>query len=209
MTRQVDSDCQVPVSKRFRARVPRRRGGPHAVNEDNRVAGSAADGVELHAETVAKQRPVVNVQRVNTTDVAESDPAMIERISATFAEGSAGIMHDLNLRITYATSGHVRFEVDVFDHITHSGGVMCGQAILGCMDTGMVFVMMSLDQPDRSFTTVSLNTNFERGVPEDIGTVTFDAYVTKPGRSLVFGQIDLFLPTGKRAASSTTTYMWL
>ena len=69
---------------------------------------------------------------------------------------------------------------------------MCGQAILGCMDTGMVFVMMSLDQPDRSFTTVSLNTNFERGVPEDIGTVTFDAYVTKPGRSLVFGQIDLF-----------------
>ena len=56
---------------------------------------------------------------------------------------------------------------------------------------------------------MSLNTNFERGVPEDIGTVTFDAYVTKPGRSLVFGQIDLFLPTGKRAASSTTTYMWL
>ena len=66
-----------------------------------------------------------------------------------------------------------------------------------------------LDQPDRSFTTVSLNTNFERAVPEDIGTVMFDAQVTKPGRSLVFGQIDLFLPNRKRAASATTTYMWL
>ena len=209
MTRQIDSDCQVPVSKRFRARVPGRRGGPHAVNEDNRVAGSAADGIELHAGTVARPGTIVNVRRVNTTDVAESDPAMIERISANFAEGGAGIIHDLNLRIVHATTGRVRFEVDVVDHITHGGGVMCGQAILGCMDTGMVFVMMSLDQPDRSFTTVSLNTNFERGVPEDIGTVTFDAYVTKPGRSLVFGQIDLFLPNGKRAASSTTTYMWL
>jgi acyl-coenzyme A thioesterase PaaI-like protein len=73
----------------------------------------------------------------------------------------------------------------------------------------MVFVMMSLDQPDRSFTTVSLNTNFERAVPEDIGTVMFDAQVTKPGRSLVFGQIDLLLPNRKRAASATTTYMWL
>ncbi len=134
---------------------------------------------------------------------------MIERIAANYAEGGAGIMHDLGLRIVSASTGRVRFEVDVVDHITHGGGVMCGQAILGCMDTGMVFVMMSLDQPDRGFTTVALNTNFERAVPEHIGTVTFDAQVTKPGRSLVFGQIDLFLPNGKRAATATTTYMWL
>jgi acyl-coenzyme A thioesterase PaaI-like protein len=46
-------------------------------------------------------------------------------------------------------------------------------------------------------------------VPEDVGTVTFEAWATKPGRSLVFGQIDLTLPNGKRAASATTTYMWL
>ena len=32
---------------------------------------------------------------------------------------------------------------------------------------------------------------------------------TKPGRSLVFGQIDRMLPDGRRAASATTTYMWL
>lgn len=134
---------------------------------------------------------------------------MIEAITAAHEFGGAGIMHDVGLRIISASTGRVRFEVDVVDHITHGGGVMCGQAILGCMDTGMVFVMMSLEQQGRGFTTVSLNTAFERAVPEDIGTVTFDAQVTKPGRTLVFGQIDLYLPNGKRAATATTTYMWL
>lgn len=141
--------------------------------------------------------------------IERSDTALAERITANYADGGPGIMHDLGLRITAATAGHVQFEVDVVDHITHGGGVMCGQAILGCMDTGMVFVMMSLEQPDRGFTTVSLNTSFERAVPDDIGTVTFDARVVKPGRSLVFGQIDVFLPNGKRAATATTTYMWI
>jgi acyl-coenzyme A thioesterase PaaI-like protein len=119
-------------------------------------------------------------------------------------------MADFGLRIVAAEPGRVRFELDVVERLTHGGGVLSGQAILGCMDTGMVFVMMSL-RPDAavSFTTVSLATNFERGVPQDVGTVTFEAWATKPGRSLVFGQIDLFLPNGKRAASATTTYMWL
>ena len=141
--------------------------------------------------------------------IGESDPALAERITATYAEGGPGIMHNLGLRITAATTGHVQFEVDVVPHVTHGGGVMCGQAILGCMDTGMVFVMMSFDKSEVGFTTVSLNAAFERAVPEDIGTVTFDSYVVKPGRSLLFGQIDLYLPNGKRAASATTTYMWL
>ncbi len=141
--------------------------------------------------------------------LADTDAALIERITAEFAEGGPRLMHDVGLRVTGASTGRVQFEVDVVDHITHGGGVMCGQAILGCMDTGMVFVMMSLDQPGRGFTTVSLNTSFERAVPENIGTVTFDAYVVKPGRTLVFGQIDVYLPNGKRAATATTTYMWI
>ncbi|MFP5488143.1 MAG: PaaI family thioesterase, partial [Acidimicrobiia bacterium] len=70
--------------------------------------------------------------------------------------------------------------------------------------------MMSLtDDLDTGFTTVELKTSFERGVPADVGEVTFEARATKPGRTLVFGEIDLFLPDGKRAANATTTYMWL
>ena len=42
------------------------------------------------------------------------------------------------------------------------------------MDTGMVFVMMSLNpDPDAHFTTVQIQTSFQRAVPADIGEVTF------------------------------------
>ncbi len=143
-------------------------------------------------------------------DALESDPAMAAAIAAQFREGGPPLMTALAPRITHATAGRVRFEVDVTDHVVHSGGVMCGQAIAACMDTGMVFVMASMrDGEIVPFTTVSLNTNFERAVPADVGAVTFDAFVTKPGKSVVFGQIDLHLPDGRRAASATTTYVWL
>jgi uncharacterized protein (TIGR00369 family) len=119
-------------------------------------------------------------------------------------------MHEFDLRITHAEPGLVRFTLPVPERLTHSGGVLCGQAIMACMDTGMVFVMMSLNEdPDATFTTVELKTSFERGVPADVGEVMFEARSTKPGRTLVFGEIDLLLPDGKRAANATTTYMWL
>jgi len=131
-------------------------------------------------------------------------------IAARYAEGGAPLMHEMGLTITEAEPGRVRFTLPVVERLTHGGGVLCGQAILGCMDTGMVFVMMSLDDdPDSSFTTVQLQTSFKRGVPADVGEVTFEAHATKAGRTLVFGEIDLFLPDGTRAAHATTTYMWL
>jgi acyl-coenzyme A thioesterase PaaI-like protein len=131
-------------------------------------------------------------------------------ITERYAEGGAGFMHDLGLTVVDAEPGRVRFTLKVTEHLVHGGGVLCGQTILACMDTGMVFVMMSLrDAADTQFTTVQLNTVFERGVPDDVGEVTFVAFATKTGRTLVFGQIDLLLPDGRRAASATTTYMWL
>ena len=132
------------------------------------------------------------------------------RITARFDEGGSGLMRGMHLSITDAEPGSVRFTLPVVPSLCHGGGVLSGQAILACMDTGMVFVMMSLnDAADGNFTTVQLQTAFERAVPEDVGTVTFEARATKRGRSLVFGQIDLALPDGSRAASATTTYMWL
>lgn len=131
-------------------------------------------------------------------------------IAARYAEGGAPFMHEMGLAITEAEPGRVRFTLKVTDDLTHGGGILSGQAILACMDTGMVFVMMSLNgAADGNFTTVQLSTSFERAVPEDSGEVTFEARATKQGRSLVFGQIDLVLPDGRRAATATTTSMWL
>lgn len=133
-----------------------------------------------------------------------------QRIIDFMADGGAPWVHALGLEITLAEPGMVRFTLDVTRAVTHGGGVLCGQAIMAGMDTGMVYVMVSLRPDDTpSFTTVSLNTVFERGVPSDIGTIAFEARAAKAGRSLVFGEIEAFLPDGKRAASATTTYMWL
>ncbi len=141
---------------------------------------------------------------------AEQNGVLAGAITERYGEGGAGFMHDLGLTIIDAQPGRVRFTLKVTDRLVHGGGVLCGQTILACMDTGMVFVMMSLNEAaDGNFTTVQLNTSFERGVPGDVAEVTFEAFATKAGRSLVFGQIDLMLPDGRRAATATTTYMWL
>jgi acyl-coenzyme A thioesterase PaaI-like protein len=132
------------------------------------------------------------------------------RIAGRYLEGGAPFMHEMGLVITAAQPGRVQFTLPVRSRLTHGGGVLSGQAILACMDTGSVFVMMSLnDAADARFTTVQLQTSFERGVPDDVGEVTFDARATKAGRALVFGEVDLLLPDGSRAAHATTTCMWL
>ncbi len=138
------------------------------------------------------------------------DRVLAARIAAQFQEGGSRLMCEFDLTIVDAEPGFVRFTLPVVPRLCHGGGVLSGQAILACMDTGMVFVMMSIDETSNAtFTTVHLQTAFERGVPEHCGEVTFEARAMKTGRSLVFGQIDLLLPDGRRAASATTTYMWL
>lgn len=138
---------------------------------------------------------------------------LAEQLTDYIAAGAAPWVTELGFRVVAAEPGDVTFELDVRPAQVHIGNVLCGQAIMAGMDTGMVFVMGSLmlgrGEPTRGFTTVNLNTVFERGVPADAGTVTFHAWVTKPGRTLVFGQIDCHLPNGSRAATATTTYMWL
>lgn len=136
--------------------------------------------------------------------------SLAARIATLFDERGSAFVRDLHLRIDDAEPGAVRFTLPVTERLTHYGGVLCGQAIMTCMDTGMVFVMMSLNEtPSARFTTVELKTAFERGVPADVGAVTFEARASKPGRTLVFGEVDLRLPDGTRAAHATTTYMWL
>lgn len=136
---------------------------------------------------------------------------LADRVGDYIARGASEFVQGLNFRVEHAEPGDVTFSLPCHAGLVHGGGVICGQAILAGMDTGMVYVMASmLDvDDDTSFTTVQLQTSFERGVPADTDRLTFRAWATKPGRRLVFGQIDCTLPNGKRAATATTQYMWL
>jgi acyl-coenzyme A thioesterase PaaI-like protein len=131
-----------------------------------------------------------------------------EQLQQFYERVAAPWVRALELRVTSAEPGAVTFELDVRPDQVHAGGVLCGQALMAAFDTGMVLIMASLDA-ERMFTTVTMNAAFERSIPADTGTVTFHGRATKPGRSLVFGQIDCHLPNGDRAAGATTTYMWL
>lgn len=140
----------------------------------------------------------------------DDDRQLVAAITEVLETGTSPMVRDLGMRVTAAEPGRVRFDVDVTPSTVHGGGVFCGQAIMACMDTGMVLMMASLAKDrEPTFTTVQLATSFERAVPGDVGTVTFEAIATKPGRSLVFGEVGLHLPDGRRAASATSTYMWL
>lgn len=135
---------------------------------------------------------------------------LIDAVTARYAAGGAPLVHGMDLRIVEAERGRVRFVLPVTPALVHGGGVLCGQAILACMDTGMVFVMLSLDDAgDGNFATVQLQTAFERAVPGDVGEAVFEARATRAGRTLVFGEVELLLPDGRRAAHATTSYMWL
>ena len=56
---------------------------------------------------------------------------LAETIAARYAEGGAPMMHEMGLTITDAEPGRVRFTLPVVERVTHAGGVLCGQAIMG------------------------------------------------------------------------------
>ena len=76
---------------------------------------------------------------------------------------------------------------------------------MAAADTAMVFAISSQLGGFRPMTTVTLNTSFMRPVSgSDLLVV---ARVLKPGRSLVFGEVELSSATdGRLAAHATTTY---
>ena len=118
-------------------------------------------------------------------------------------------VRELGLRVADAGPGGVRLVLPVEARHVHGGGVMCGQTLMAAADTAMVLAISHHLGGFRPMTTVQLQTSFLRPVPKDAGEVTVVARVLKPGRQLVFGEIECLLPDGKLAAHATTTYALL
>jgi uncharacterized protein (TIGR00369 family) len=79
--------------------------------------------------------------------------------------------------------------------------------MMAAADTAMVFAVSSQFGEMRPMTTVSLTTSFMRPVQQ--AELRVVARVLKPGRSLVFGEIEMIAPDGRMAAHATTTYALL
>ena len=117
-------------------------------------------------------------------------------------------VRDLKMDVTALADGEATLRLPFDARLTREGGMLCGQAMMAAADTAMVLAIASQLGEMRPMTTVSLNTSFMRPVSgADLRVI---ARVLKPGRSLMFGEVELVSAAdGRLAAHATTTYALL
>ena len=128
----------------------------------------------------------------------------VDDAQAMLADLFAPWVQALDLQVTAVVPGEVVLRLPFDARLARVGGTVCGQAMMAAADTAMVLAVSSLLGGFRPMTTVSLTQSFMRPVS---GTdLTVVARVLKPGRTLMFGEVELSGPDGKLAAHATTTY---
>ena len=111
----------------------------------------------------------------------------------------------LGLRVTSCEGGEARLVLPRNDALARVGGTVCGQALMSAADTAMVIAISSTLGGFKPMATVSQTTSFMRAIAN--ADVEIVARVLKPGRSLVFGEIEMRAAGDERlAAHVTTTY---
>jgi uncharacterized protein (TIGR00369 family) len=133
----------------------------------------------------------------------------VDDLQAMLAEVTAPYVQALGLRVLEAGDDVVTLLLPVTPALVHGGGVVCGQAIMAAADTAMVAVMSAALGGFRPMTTVQLQTSFLRPVPGDAREVRVVARLQRRGRSISFGEVEVFGPDGRIAAHATTTYALL
>jgi uncharacterized protein (TIGR00369 family) len=130
---------------------------------------------------------------------------MIDEARGWLRELFAPWVQELGLRVEAIGGGEATLLLPFDARLTRVGGTICGQALMAAADTSMVLAIASQLGEVKPMTTVSLNTSFMR--PVSNGDVRIVARVLKPGRTLMFGEIEIRgAADGKLAAHATTTY---
>jgi uncharacterized protein (TIGR00369 family) len=111
----------------------------------------------------------------------------------------------LGLEVTACDAREVRLRLPHSGNLTRVGGTVCGQALMSAADTAMVIAISAVQGGFRPMATVSQNTSFMRAISGV--EVEIVARVIKPGRSLVFGEVEMRAAGDDRlAVHVTTTY---
>jgi uncharacterized protein (TIGR00369 family) len=128
----------------------------------------------------------------------------VEDAQRMLVELFAPWVQDLRLEVLAVGGGEVTLRLPFDARLARVGGTVCGQAMMAAADTAMVLAVSSQLGGFKPMTTVSLTTSFMRPVQ---GTeLRVVARVLKPGRTLMFGEVELLAPDGRLAAHATTTY---
>ena len=136
-------------------------------------------------------------------------PPLLPLLENALATVFAPWIREMGLTVREARVGQVTLAMPIRPAYIHVGGVMCGQAAMAAADTAMVLAMVSLLGEFRPMTTVQLQTSFLRPVPASTSELRLVCHVLRKGKTLAFGEIEIFTPDGKLAAHATTTYAFL
>lgn len=144
---------------------------------------------------------------MNTTP--SPSPLSVEALNALLEQVGAPWVRELGMEVVATAGERTTLRLPVGPALVHGGGVLCGQAMLAAADTAMVLGLSSALGAFRPMTTVQLQTSFLRPVPADAGELRVVCTVLRRGRSLAFGEIEIFTADGRLAAHATTTYALL
>lgn len=136
-------------------------------------------------------------------------PDLVAELTRTLDHVGAPWVKALGLRVLEASAERTVLRLPVTAALVHGGGVVCGQALMAAADTAMVLGLSAHLGAFRPMTTVQLQTSFLRPVPGDAAGLELVCTVLRRGKSLAFGEVEIFTPDGKLAVHATTTYALL
>jgi len=117
-------------------------------------------------------------------------------------------VQDLGISFDQLAGGEAILRVAVSSRLNREGATICGQAIMAVADTAMVFAISSALDRFVPMTTVSQSSAFLR--PAADSDLLAHASIIKLGRSIVYGEVNLYTDApDKPVAHVTSTYMLL
>jgi len=136
-------------------------------------------------------------------------PIDLPLLHSTLPKVAAAWVLQLDLQLVEARLGEVVMTLPVSAPLVHSGGVLCGQALMAAADTAMILAITTHLGGFKPMTTVQLQTSFLRPIAGTMHHARVVARVLRMGRKLVFGEIHIHGDDGVLAAHATTTYALL
>jgi uncharacterized protein (TIGR00369 family) len=136
-------------------------------------------------------------------------PDLQTALARTLDHVGAPWVKALGLQVLEASTERTVLRLPVTPALVHGGGVVCGQALMAAADTAMVLALSAHLGAFQPMTTVQLQTSFLRPVPGDASEIKVVCTVLRRGKTLAFGEIEIFTPDDKLAVHATTTYALL
>ena len=126
----------------------------------------------------------------------------IEDAETLLREQFAPWVQELNMKFEELADGVVVVRIPMSDRLSRSGNIICGQAMMAVADTAMVFAISSALGEFKPMTTVSQSTSFLRPAAEK--DLMARASLIKLGRSLVYGEVNLYSDSPEKPVAHVT-----